>query len=217
VTSTDDAEGEVVAEHPVPTLTQDDIVQSVQPFIGAIQQIPPMYSAIQVDGRRMYDLARKGETIELAPRPVEIDRIEVLAWQPPLVTLDIACGKGTYIRALARDLGAALDCGAHLASLRRTQVGPLLISNAVPLTALLDGSVQLAEHLLPPESAIAEWPRVDLDDATVKRIRNGLSIQLDDHQINNAHLRAHGPDGALLALLRQEVTGWQPFRVFSWS
>lgn len=216
-TTTDDAEGATVEERPVPAISQADLEQALLPFVGTILQVPPMYSAIQVAGQRMYDLARQGQTVELAPREVEIDRIEVLAWQPPLLTLDIRCGKGTYIRAIARDLGAALGCGAHLAALRRTQVGPLMLATAVPLAVLLEDRTRLAEHLLPPEMAIAEWPRADLDEAHTRRIRNGLPILLNASLAHAECVRAHGPDGKLLALLQHEVGLWKPFRVFGWS
>lgn len=216
-TTTDDAEGATVEERPVPALSQAELVAALQSFIGTIAQVPPMYSAIQVAGQRMYDLARQGQTVELAPREVEIERITVLEWQSPLLTLDIRCGKGTYIRAIARDLGAALGCGAHLAALRRTEVGPLTLATAVPLTALLEDRARLAEHLLLPEMAIAEWPRADLDEAATVRIRNGLPIQVDDDLLQAEHLRAHGPDGRLLALLQPEDGRWRPFRVFGWS
>jgi len=213
-TATDDAEGTVIAEQPVPVLSRAAIIAALQPFIGTIQQVPPMYSAIQIDGRRMYDLARQGQTIELQPREVEIDRIDVLDWQPPVITLDIVCGKGTYIRALARDLGAALGCGAHLASLRRTQVGPLNIETAVPLDTLLGDRDQATQWLLAPEVAVADWNRVDVDEAMLRRIRNGLPVQLP---AEGELARAHTPDGALLALLHHDNGLWRPFRVFAWA
>ncbi|HEY0737588.1 MAG TPA: tRNA pseudouridine(55) synthase TruB [Herpetosiphonaceae bacterium] len=212
-TTTEDAEGEIVEERPVPALNPEDLARAVQPFVGTIQQVPPMYSAIQVAGQRLYDLARQGQTIELEPRTVEIDRIEVLDWQPPIVTLDVVCGKGTYIRSLARDLGATLGCGAHLAALRRTQVGPLGIDSAVPLTTLLDDPSLLEQHMLTPDTAVADWPRADVDEATVRRIRNGLAVRLP---VSGELARAHAPDGHLVALLRFDSGLWQPFKVFTW-
>lgn len=213
-TTTDDAEGVVREERPVPELTPTQLEAAFQPFIGCIAQIPPMYSAIQVGGQRMYDLARRGETIELAPRMVEIDSITLRAWQAPELMLDVMCGKGTYIRALARDLGAALGCGAHLANLRRTQVGPLTLASAVPLTSLLAEPERLSQHVLPPETAIADWPRVDVDAGTTQRIRHGLPVALE---ITGEVARIHGPDEVLLALVRRAGAVWQPFRVFAWA
>ena len=213
-TTTEDAEGEIVEQQPVPALSPEDLTRAVQPFIGTIQQVPPMYSAIQIAGQRLYDLARQGQTIALEPRTIEIDRIEVLDWQSPIVTLDVICGKGTYIRSLARDLGAALGCGAHLAGLRRTQVGPLGIDRAVPLTTLLDDPSLLAQHLMLPDTAIADWPRADVDEATVRRIRNGLAVRL---RVSGEFARAHAPDDRLVALLRFDSGLWQPFKVFNWG
>ena len=213
-TTTDDAEGETVEQQPVPVLSHDDLREAVQPFIGAIRQVPPMYSAIQIAGQRMYDLARQGQVVELESRAVEIDRIDVLLWQPPLVTLDVLCGKGTYIRALARDLGAALGCGAHLAALRRTQVGPQTIESAVPLMDLIDDPSRVTQHLLAPDTAIADWPRADVDEATARRIRNGLAVRL---KVNGELARAHGPDARLVALLRFDSGLWKPFKVFNWG
>lgn len=213
-TTTDDAEGEIITEQAVPPLSHADLVAAVQPFIGTIQQVPPMYSAIQVGGKRMYDLARQGKVVELESRTVEIDRIDVLDWQSPLVTLDIQCGKGTYIRAIARDLGATLGCGAHLATLRRTHVGPLSLATAVPLQALLDDPTHVADHLLASETAVADLPRIDVDESDMSRIRNGLPVQ---HTIKGDVARAHAPGGPLLALLRHHDGLWRPFKVFSWT
>jgi tRNA pseudouridine55 synthase len=245
-TTTDDAEGTIVEERVVPALDQNAIQRALQPFTGTIQQVPPMYSAIQIGGQRMYDLARRGETIDLPSRTVEIDAIEIASWQNPILTIDVRCGKGTYIRSLARDLGAALGCGAHLAALRRTAVGPLRIEDAMPLEALLEDEarrqgdtrqgegetgrtgdtsnvfparispsrVSLSHILLPPATAVADWPHINVDDAATRRIRNGLPI---DAAINGDHARAHNADGALLALLRRDDEHWKPFKVFNWS
>ncbi len=213
-TTTDDAEGEVVSEQPVPPLGHAAIQAAIAPFIGTIQQIPPMYSAIQVGGQRMYDLARRGEIVELAARTVTIDEIRIIDWQPPVLTLDVVCGKGTYIRALARDLGAALGCGAHLAALRRTGVGPLRIDAAVPLATLQNEPAHLPEHLLPPEAAVAALPRIDMDQTRAERIRHGLPFA---HNAVGGLARVHDEHGALLALVRRADDVWQPFKVFDWS
>ena len=214
VTTTDDAEGEVVKQQPVPVLHEADIAAVLRTFTGAIRQVPPMYSAIQVGGRRLYDLARQGVQLELAPRQVEIDAIQLLAWQPPLLAVDVVCGKGTYIRALARDLGEQLGCGGHLQSLRRTAVGSLCLDTAVSLDALLDAPASLAAHLLPPDVAIAHLPRIDLDEVAAERIRHGLAIETSSPAADV--VRAHAPDGRLLALLRYDNGVWRPSKVFAW-
>jgi tRNA pseudouridine55 synthase len=173
-----------------------------------------MYSAIQVGGRRLYDLARQGVQLELAPRQVEIDDILLVAWQPPVLAVDVVCGKGTYIRALARDLGERLGCGAHLRSLRRTAVGPLCLDTAIALEDLLDAPASLAAHLLPPDVAIAHLPRIDLDEVAAERVRHGLAIETSSPAADV--VRAHAPDGRLLALLRYDNGVWRPSKVFAW-
>ena len=214
-TTTDDAEGTIVAEGPVPPLTIDQLEQALAAITGTIQQVPPMYSAIQVGGQRMYDLARQGQTITLAARPVEIEQIAIVDWRSPLLQLDIRCGKGTYIRAIARDLGAALGCGAHLRTLRRSAVGPLTLREAVPLAELLDDPARLQTALLLPDVAVADWPRVDLHEADAQRVRHGLPLDLPPQAAEQ--IRAHAPDTRLLALLRADAGVWRPFRVFGWS
>ena len=213
-TTTDDAEGEVVTRQPVPELDRSEFDALFAPFLGAIQQVPPAYSAIQVAGRRMYDLARQGVAVELALRTVEIDHLELVAWQRPVLTLDVVCGKGTYIRALARDFGRALGCGAHLHALRRTAVGPLTVADAIPLADLAASPDKLVESLAPAESAVLHLERIDLDEEAQRRVRNGLGLDLS--RSGSGPLRVHGSDGRLLALLRYDDGLWCPFKVFNW-
>ena len=219
-TTTDDAEGEVLATAAVPPLDRAAIEQALEPFRGEIMQVPPMYSALHHQGRRLHELAREGIVVERAARPVTIERLELLDWASPLLTLDIMCSKGTYIRSLARDLGESLGCGAHLQALRRTAVGTFEIKDAVPLdrvtgwqgdmvtTQALDRNtltpspaqlVTLSARLLPPEIAVADWPAVILSADEARQVRNGLAIALSGTDADR--VRAHGPEGELLALL----------------
>lgn len=122
-----DLETEIDATFEWEHITRELIDEKLQHFIGSIQQIPPAYSACKVDGKRAYKLARKGREVELKAKELVIDEIEVLEWVPPLLTVRVVCSKGTYIRALARDIGEALGSGAHLAALRRTRVGDVTI------------------------------------------------------------------------------------------
>lgn len=213
-TTTDDAEGETLAERPLPPLAAERLREVLVTFTGTIMQVPPMYSAIQVDGQRMYDRARRGEELELAARPVEIDAITLLGWQPPRLTIDISCGKGTYIRAIARDLGAALGCGAHLAALRRTAVGPLSLATAVPLGMIEQEPDALRQHLLPPEAAVAHLRCLELDEEATRRVRHGLPLELATGAPDEI-ARAHA-SGTFLALLRYDGALWRPFKVFGW-
>lgn len=216
-TTTDDAEGAVV-ETSAHRPSEADVLAALPAFTGTILQAPPAFSAIKVDGERAYDLARSGEQVELAARPIVIEALR-LTDLPDINhgTFEVTCGKGTYIRSLARDLGAALGCGAHLAALRRTAVGEFALEQAIRLDALTEGegaAERVREALLPPESAVADWPSVQLDAEAMQRIRNGLPIAAERE---GERARAHTPDGALLALLRRNGDRWQPSKVFDWS
>jgi tRNA pseudouridine55 synthase len=211
-TGTDDAEGEVLATAAVPPLTPELIESAVAPLRGAIMQVPPMYSALHHQGQRLYDLARAGKTVDLAARPVQVDALEWELGGPDELVITVACGKGTYIRALARDIGAALGCGAHLAALQRTFVGPFSIGDAVALADLQANPGRLALALIPPEAALAGWPAAHLDAEGARRVRNGLPVALDDAP--GEHARAYDEAGALLAVLIRQGDTWRPEKVF---
>ncbi|MEZ5071150.1 MAG: tRNA pseudouridine(55) synthase TruB [Bacteroidales bacterium] len=133
-----DLETEVDQEFPWEHIREEDIQNAFSTFLGETDQLPPQYSAKSVDGKRAYDMARKGREIELKPHRVRIDSLELLSFHPPALDVHVECGKGTYIRSLARDLGAALGSGAHLTSLRRTRIGPHRVENAMPLEDFLE-------------------------------------------------------------------------------
>jgi tRNA pseudouridine55 synthase len=180
--------------------------------------VPPMYSALHHQGRRLHELAREGVVVERAGRPVTIERLELLDWDSPRLILDIMCSKGTYIRSLARDLGESLGCGAHLQALRRTAVGTFLIEHATPLAQLIDepgDTDPLSQALLPPEIAVVDWPVVQLGTEAVRQVRNGSAIAFTD--IDADRVRAHGLEGELLALLVRAGDLWKPVKVFDWS
>ncbi|MEO7910189.1 MAG: tRNA pseudouridine(55) synthase TruB [Roseiflexaceae bacterium] len=214
-TTTDDAEGMVLVTAAVPPLDQAALEQALELFRGEIMQVPPMYSALHHQGRRLHELAREGIVVERAARPVTIERLELLDWASPLLTLDIVCSKGTYIRSLAHDLGEALGCGAHLQALRRTAVGTFLIEQATPLGLLEENHDRIMSTILSPEIAVADWPAVTLGAEDVRQVRNGMAIKLTETDADR--VRAHGPDGALLALLVRASELWKPEKVFDWS
>ncbi len=219
-TTTDDAEGEIVECRSVPPLAIATIEAALEPFRGEIMQTPPMYSALHHQGKRLYELARAGQQVDIPPRPVLVERLELIGEvADDTIQLDILCGKGTYIRALARDLGAALGCGAHLVGLERTRVGPFLIEHAIPLEDLMraglvpeDGRSDRSP-LLPLEIAVADWPMVVLSEAQSRRVCNGLGLRLPDLPGDRA--RAHSPEGVLIALLRRTETEWRPDKVIT--
>lgn len=132
-TTTDDPEGEIVATRPVPIFPETEICECLNTFTGVIEQVPPIFSALKKDGKPLYRYARKGVPVTLEPRKVQIHEIELLGWQLPDLSIRVRCGKGTYIRALARDVGERLGTGGSLKSLRRTQIGPYRVDDAVTL------------------------------------------------------------------------------------
>lgn len=214
-TETDDAEGARVEIRPVPQLERIDLELVLEQFRGSISQVPPMYSALHHQGRRLYELAREGVVVDVAPRTIIIEQLTLVDWMPPFMTLDVQCHKGTYIRALARDIGIALECGAHLHALRRTAVGPFRIDQATALTAL-ETDAQLAQALLPPDTAVLDWPAIQLSASEAQRVCNGLALALASEIIGN-NTRAYTPDGVLLALLGRDGDSWRPVKVFDWS
>ncbi len=143
VTDSQDADGEIVATHPVPDLTESDVVEAMATFIGDQYQTPPMYSAKKINGQKLYQLARQGKTIEREPRVIHVSRYELTDFAPPKLSFVVASSKGAYIRTLANDLGERLGCGAHLSALRRTAVGAFGIQQAYTLDAI--------EHMAPSE------------------------------------------------------------------
>lgn len=175
VTDTQDATGSIVSECPV-NVERAQIEQAVEGFIGDIEQIPPMYSAVKRGGKRLYQLARKGETIEVEARKCHVDSIELLEQTGEnRYRLKVECGKGVYIRTLCHDIGAFLGCGAHMASLERTQAGVFSIENALTQeqidAAYSDGT--LDQHLLPLDAPIAHLPAVYLTEKARHAVING--------------------------------------------
>jgi tRNA pseudouridine55 synthase len=149
------------------------VAECVTAFIGRIEQIPPVYSAAKVAGQRAYKRARRGEEVSLSPRPVQIYAINILGYSYPQLDLEVCCGKGTYIRSLARDLGERLGCGALVQTLRRTRIGPFTVEGALAL----DADAETAHtHLLPMEMAVVELPRVVLPEDERKRLGQGQTV-----------------------------------------
>jgi tRNA pseudouridine55 synthase len=175
--TTDDADGEIetvaVAQPPEPA----HVDACLQAFVGEIEQIPPSYSAARVSGRRAYDLARRGRSVALEPRRIHIHAIERLDYAYPRLELRVRCGKGTYIRALARDLGQRLGCGALVENLRRTRVGPFDAAAAHSLDA--DAATARAS-LLPLSAAVAELPGVTLEPDDIGRLRRGQAVKIPE-------------------------------------
>ena len=179
-TESGDAEGAVVAQREVPDLSDEDIETVLAPFRGEIDQVPPMYSALKHQGRRLHELARAGIEVERKPRRVTIHALELLDRGPARLTLRVRCSKGTYIRSLAVDIGRELGCGAHLAALRREASGPFSLRDAITLADLESmAAAEARAMLLPPDRALENRPRVDLDEGAAGEIRHGRTVRTD--------------------------------------
>ena len=213
-TETEDAEGMVTAVRDASALDAAAVEAGLGGFLGPRQQIPPMHAAIKVGGQRLYEIARRGETIERAPRPVVFHRLELLAWEPPTATILVDCSKGTYVRALARDLGTALGPGAHLSGLVRTRSGPFRLEEAITLEALTGLRLPEAwpEIAIHPDAPILNLPVLRLDPDEARRWRQGSPIPAAG---SVGDCRAYGADGEWLGIGRADTEGrfWRPAKV----
>jgi tRNA pseudouridine55 synthase len=214
-TTTDDAEGELVFEGSTAGLREDAVRAAMRPLTGEIQQVPSTVSAIKVDGKRAYQRVRDGETVELPPRPVTVRRFDALSFARPgtdLLDVDVAveCSSGTYVRALARDLGAALGVGGHLTALRRTRVGPFTLDGA----RTLDELAELAEPVTLPlvDAVRLAMPVRDVDAAEARELSFGRALAA--RGIDGVH-GAVAPDGTVVALLREAGEWARPVLVFA--
>jgi len=221
VTDTDDADGQVLRERPVPALDRTRVEAALAPFLGRIRQRPPIYSALKQGGEPLYAKARRGETIEVPEREVDIEAIELRSLDGDRLRLAVTCGSGTYIRSLARDLGEALGCGGHISMLRRTWVEPFTAPRMFTLDELQavagqGGEPALDALLLPVEAGLAHFPAVALDPAQARRIAQGQPVPVagpPETELNLTDL-----NGRSLGLGRRGEDGqvW-PKRLFRWA
>ncbi len=199
---TDDLEGEVteqVVERP-PTL--DDVRAAIPGFVGEIEQVPPAFSAVHVDGQRAYKIARKGRAVELEPKTVTVHRIDLRRFAYPELELEIDCGSGTYIRSIGRDLGQILGCGAVMTALQRTAVGDFRVENAVPPDEL---SLDL---LASPLTCVADLPRQECPDDVLDRVAHGRPVRIDtDSDLTPGVTVCLTRESELLALADVPLTG----------
>lgn len=195
--STDDGEGTLTATTQVQAPSLEHLSDVLRAFRGTIDQVPPDHSAAKVTGRRAYALARQGREVALAPRPVTIHDISVLDYAYPRLDLEVRCGKGTYIRALARDLGERLGCGAYLQSLRRTRVGPFNADDSLSLDE--DRETALA-RLRPLADAVSELPRLVVADTFLERLHTGQGVPIPQGSESNDEIAFVSSTGALQAI-----------------
>jgi tRNA pseudouridine55 synthase len=219
--TTDDAEGEVLAQSELRP-SSAEIEAALPRFVGRIEQVPPRFAAVKVEGERAYDLARRGEEVDLAPRPVDVDRFDLVERPgPDQVTFEVVCGRGTYVRALVRDLGEHLGCFAHVIALRRLRVGPFDVADAISLPALeqLVADDALPQALLPVGAALDDMPALSLTQPQVDRLRAGQTIRVAPGLLvgepdADATVRAMAA-GRMVALARLHGGELSPVRVFN--
>ncbi len=217
-TDTYDVDGAITQSVESFHLSRGQIADALVAFQGVIQQVPPPYSAIRQQGRRLYELARRGIAVPIPSREVEIDSIGLVAWESPHLTFDVTCSAGTYIRSVAHDLGQVLGVGGHLTALTRFASGDWKLQDAITLddlqTAVEAGSwIQL---LHPLDTALQDFERIDLPANLARRVSQGQSIQLD-RPPRTPLARAYAPDDSLIAVLQQAGSPglWRPRKVFS--
>jgi tRNA pseudouridine55 synthase len=199
-TDTHDVSGRVRSESPVADLSVSRLEGACRPFIGRIKQVPPMYSAIHHEGRRLYELAREGIEVERAPREVSVRSIAVEGIAGARATIRVVCGKGTYVRVLAADIGTALGCGGAVENLVRCRVGSFRVDEAVPWSELTTGGSDLWSRVQPPETALAGWAAVRLDDHGAATFVNGQPASVVPAAAGGGFVRVHGVSGLLLGV-----------------
>ncbi len=222
LSDTGDLEGEVRRGASAAAIDRDQVEAALATFVGRIEQIPPMHSAVRHQGRHLYELARQGLTVERKARVAEIHSIRVKSFTPGEVAeveIEVVCGKGTYLRVLATDLGERLGVGGLLAWLERTAYGPFRLEEAVSLEQLLASSDPRA-LLLPPEAAVTSMPRVDLLPGAAGAVQRGQGAWLQRAPEGptgspGQEVRAHGPDGKLLAVGKLAGLRFQPVKVIA--
>ena len=219
-TDSDDADGAPLLERPVPVLDDAAIEAALAPLRGPIRQRAPIYSALKQGGEPLYAKARRGEAIEAPERDVVVYRFELIERDGPRLRLHVECGSGTYVRSLVRDMGEALGCGAHVATLRRLWVDPFREPRMVTLDALramreADGEAAIEACLLPIEAGLSQFPRVDLDEPATRRLGQGQTV--DCAEGHDGVVAVFGPDGRCLGLGQRTGLRLAPQRLFRWG
>ena len=239
-TDTQDCTGHVLEEREIPSLREDEIFETFARFVGDISQVPPMFSARKVRGKRLYELARKGEIIERTARSVRVQELEIVGITLPYIRFRVVCSKGTYIRTLAHDIGESLGCCAHLSALERTRIGQFSIKDAASLDQLSEIVRQSDKTrvLIPIDEALAFLPAIEIAEAASMLLAHGtqISLAVGDFKLreaqsdsdgnrseNKQEFRVYSATGQFIALARRKFTGtpgkpqWilRPLKVFA--
>jgi tRNA pseudouridine55 synthase len=212
VTDTYDAEGDIIETHDASHITRADIDAVLPQFIGDIQQIPPMYSAIKVDGKKLYDLAREGKSIERKARHITIDSLTVASWDSPTLTIDVTCSAGTYVRSLAYNIGQALGVGAYLSGLTRTASGTFHIDNAINLDTIMTDDTW-HQHIVAPFTALQQHPSITVTPEQITHLQHGQFI-LRHPEMTDETVFAFTSERDLVAILTPRGNHWKPHKVF---
>ncbi len=227
-TDTYDASGKTTQRGDISGISQEQLESALTSFCGSIQQTPPMYSAVKYHGKPLYKWARAGITVDRKSRLTKIHHLELTDWQPPVATIEVVCGKGTYIRSLAHDLGQVLGCGANLKSLTRLRCGLFDIKDAISVSQLEDAfrCGYWRHFVYPIDIVLLPWTAMVVSDAVSQDIKNGRPFtmeetdSIDEHSPDRSsfdnHCRAYTTDGCFLGVLRfnPETGQWQPEKVF---
>lgn len=224
-TNTYDAAGTVTSQKDPDYLTREQVETALAHYVGTIPQSPPPYSALRYQGTRLYRLARRGVAVEAPPRPVRIDSISVTRWDPPVAWTVVQCGRGTYMRSLAHEVGHDLGCGAHLRDLVRLQDGEFRLEESLDLDRLREAvdAGDVASLLEPLDAPVKSWPAIRLTGSEERDVLQGRTLCANDRRVTGnlvpqelQRCRAHALSGGLVALLQRSSGDpcWHPFKVF---
>ena len=220
-TDTYDSMGEITETADASDLTREEVVSALTHFLGEIQQVPPMYSALKKDGTRLYDLARQGIEVERKPRPVVVHQIELTKWNPPEATVEVHCGRGFYMRSLAYDLGRALRCGGHLSTLVRLKASAFTLNESLTLEEMEDSFADgsWTEHLPSPDVVLGSMRAIIAGQRMQELIKNGRpipsSVRIPPNEPEE-RCRVYGTDGSFLAIMKFDADEalWKADKVF---
>lgn len=220
-TDTYDGSGEIVSRKDPSGINVEMVKAALATFEGVVKQVPPMYSALRHNGERLYDMARAGIEIERPPREVHIYRIGLVEFRTPFLTVEIECGKGTYIRSIASDLGDKLGCGAYMKELIRERVGPFEIADAISIETLAEACRYgfWERYIYAPDTVLLQQPAAVLSWDNEDAVRKGQKIKLETVTIcaDKDALRVYSPDGRFIGIIRYdaEMSVWRPEKVFN--